>query len=304
MIIVQLMGGLGNQLQQYSLYRKMVRMGKEARLDISWFTQQDNKNKELTHRELELDRLDRLVYEVCTLEEKAQLIGSEGIAGRLRRKLLPGGVKWFRESEMYHPEIFEFEDMYISGYFACEKYYGDILYDLREKIQFPPSANPLQREMEKEIKSCCSVSIHIRRGDYLDEVNKAMFGGICTEEYYQSAIHYMLGMFPDAHFYVFSDDAAYARRMYQGDKYTVMDFNKGQDSFYDMQLMSFCKHNICANSTFSFWGARLNPNEGKVMIRPAVHKNSQVFEPERMYELWQGWTFIDRAGEIFAREER
>ena len=109
------MGGLGNQLQQYALYRKMVRMGKEARLDISWFTQQDNKNKELTHRELELDRLDRLVYEVCTLEEKAQLIGSEGIAGRLRRKLLPGGVKWFRESEMYHPEIFEFEDMYISG---------------------------------------------------------------------------------------------------------------------------------------------------------------------------------------------
>ena len=76
MIIVQLMGGLGNQLQQYALYRKMVRMGKEARLDISWFTQQDNKNKELTHRELELDRLDRLVYEVCTLEEKAQLIGS------------------------------------------------------------------------------------------------------------------------------------------------------------------------------------------------------------------------------------
>ncbi len=71
-----------------------------------------------------------------------------------------------------------------------------------------------------------------------------------------------------------------------------------------MQLMSFCKHNICANSTFSFWGARLNPNDGKVMIRPAVHKNSQVFEPERMYELWQGWTFIDRAGEIFAREER
>ena len=56
------MGGLGNQLQQYALYRKMVRMGKEARLDISWFTQQDNKNKELTHRELELERLDRLVY--------------------------------------------------------------------------------------------------------------------------------------------------------------------------------------------------------------------------------------------------
>lgn len=304
MVIVQLMGGLGNQLQQYALYRKLVRMGKEARLDTSWFAAQDMKNKDLTPRELELGRFDRLIYEVCTPEEKAELIGSEGYAGKLRRKLFPGKVKWFRESEMYHPEIFDFEDMYISGYFACEKYYGDILYDLREKIQFPPSQNPMNREMEKEIRTCQSVSIHIRRGDYLDEVNKAMFGGICTEQYYQSAIRYMMQRFPDAHFYLFSDDPAYVRGNYQGDRYTIIDWNEGRDSVYDMQLMSCCKHNICANSTFSFWGARLNPNENKVMIRPTVHKNTQTFEPERMFDLWQGWVFIDKTGQIFAEEEK
>ena len=221
MIIVQLMGGLGNQLQQYALYRKMVRMGKEARLDTSWFIEQDIKNKNLTPRELELDRFDRLIYETCTPEEKAELIGTAGYAGKLRRKFFPGKVKWFRESGMYHPEIFDFENMYISGYFACEKYYGDILYDLREKIQFPPSENPLNREMETEIRKCQSVSIHIRRGDYLDEVNKAMFGGICTEEYYQSAVRYVIQRFPDAHFYVFSDDVEYVRENYQGDRYTI-----------------------------------------------------------------------------------
>ena len=83
------MGGLGNQLQQYALYRKMVRMGKEARLDTSWFIEQDIKNKNLTPRELELDRFDRLIYETCTPEEKAELIGTAGYAGKLRRKFFP-----------------------------------------------------------------------------------------------------------------------------------------------------------------------------------------------------------------------
>ena len=300
MIIIEVAGGLGNQLQQYALYRKFVRMGKEARLDLSWFTdravQEKSKNNKVTERKLELTLFDRLVFEVCTKEEKAELIGPEGIPGKLRRKFLPGTVHWFKESQIYHPELLTFDNMYLSGYFACEKYYADILYDLREKIQFPPSENPLNQEIETEIRKCQSVSIHIRRGDYLDEVNNAMFGGICTEEYYQSAVHYVIQRFPDAHFYVFSDDVEYVRENYQGNRYTIIDWNNGKDSFYDMQLMSCCKHNICANSTFSFWGARLNPNEGKVMIRPSIHKNSQVFVKEEMEELWKGWIFIDPKG--------
>lgn len=299
MIIVELMGGLGNQLQQYALYRKLVRMRKSARLDISWFQEKRMTKEAVTARELELDRFDRLVYEVCTKEEREELIGSDGFSGRLRRKLRPGSVRWFHETDMYHPEIFSFDDMYLSGYFACEKYYGDILYDLREKLQFPPSANPLNREIAEEMRGCQSVSLHIRRGDYLDEVNKKMFGGICSEAYYKSAVEFMTERFPDSHFYVFSDDLEYAGSRCQGDRYTIVDWNRGRDSFYDMQLMSFCRHNICANSTFSFWGARLNPNEKKVMIRPAVHKNSQTFDPVVMKELWTGWRFIDRDGKRY-----
>lgn len=299
MIIIQVAGGLGNQLQQYALYRKFVRMGKEARLDLSWFDEIKGNDGEakVTSRNLELAYFDRLVYETCTGEEKERLTGSDGLLGKLRRKLLPSTIHWFHESKMYHPEILSFEDMYLSGYFACEKYYSDILYDLREKIQFPPSGNSLNPELAQEMRECASVSVHIRRGDYLNEENRAMFGNICTDAYYRKAMELIKEEVSDAHFYLFSDDISYAEQKYQGEEFTVVDINHGKDSFYDMWLMSNCKHNICANSTFSFWGARLNGNEGKIMVRPTIHKNSQVFRKEEMEELWQGWRFVSPEGQ-------
>ena len=103
---------------------------------------------------------------------------------------------------------------------------------------------------------------------------------------------------PDAHFYLFSDDISYIKGAFPGKEYTIVDLNRGKDSFYDMYLMSSCKHNICANSTFSFWGARLNPNEDKIMIRPTIQKNSQVFVKEEMEELWRGWQFISPQGKF------
>ena len=153
--------------------------------------------------------------------------------------------------------------------------------------------------MEEKMRSCNAVSIHLRRGDYLTPGNQEMFGGICTEEYYERAVRYMKEHVEDAHFFVFSDDPAHAREKYAGDEYTIVDINHGKDSFYDMWLMSKCKHNICANSTFSFWGARLNSNEEKIMIRPTIHKNSQVFVKEEMEDLWQGWVFVSPDGKVY-----
>ena len=308
MIIIQLAGGLGNQLQQYALYRKFVRLGVEARLDLSWFekvqiaergrTKGNNTIPVVTKREMELRYFDRLVFETCSREEREALIGTDGIFGKLRRKLLPFTIHKFEESQMYHPELLSFENMYLTGYFACEKYYADILYDLREKIQFPPSSNSLNQKMAERMRSGNSVSVHIRRGDYLNPENAAMFGNICTDAYYANAISMMKGMIPDAHFYLFSDDISYVKAKYIGEEYTIVDINHGRDSFYDMWLMSNCRHNICANSTFSFWGARLNPNENKVMIRPTIQKNSQVFVKEEMEDLWQGWRFISPQGKL------
>ncbi len=306
MVIIQVSGGLGNQLQQYALYRKLVRLGVEARLDISWFENEQLAKREkaidkgeavvATQRNLELRYFDRLVFETCTREEKEALIGSNRIWGKLRRKCLPFTIHWFQESKMYHPEILGFENMYLSGYFACEKYYSDILYDLRERIQFSPSNNPMNEEMAQKMRICNSVSVHIRRGDYLQPENAEIFGNICTDAYYNKAISAIKERVPDAHFYLFSDDVSYVKDNFKGEEYEVVDINHGEDSFYDMWLMSNCKHNICANSTFSFWGARLNPNEHKIMIRPTIQKNSQVFVKEEMEDLWQGWKFVSPQG--------
>ncbi len=297
MIIIEVAGGLGNQLQQYALYKKFQSLGKEVRLDISWF-REENQSRMLAKRELELNYFEGLEYKICTLKEKEKLAGGGGRAGKLRRKLLPFTIHHMREERIYHPELLSYSDMYISGYFACEKYYADILPKLRESICFPQSSNPLNYALAEEMKSCNSVSMHIRRGDYLDDKNREMFGGICTEEYYEQAIKMIKEEVPDARFYIFSDDAAYVKGKYQGEDYTVVDINHGRDSFYDIWLMSNCRHNICANSTFSFWGARLNENEDKIMIRPTIHKNSQIFVKKEMEELWRGWRFINPKGQI------
>ena len=298
MLIVEVMGGLGNQLQQYALYRKLKSMGREAKLDVSWYTKKERQEGVLAPRSLELSYFKGLPMDICTEAEKTRLAGGEGLGGKLRRKLAPGTVRHFWETDLYHPEIFSFTDMYLTGFWACEKYYADILPQLRKEIVFPSSEEARNCRTISEMKQNMSVSIHIRRGDYLDPENAALFGGICTQAYYDGAIRTVLDRCPDAHFYLFSDDPAYVREHYRGEQYTVVDWNTGVNSFYDIQLMSSCRHNICANSTFSFWGARLNPNPDKIMIRPAKHKNSQGVDPEKLHELWEGWVILDGEGRV------
>ena len=172
MIIIQLAGGLGNQMQQYAMYQKFLSIGKKVKLDISWFEEADRQKNVYAKRELELNYFKKAEYEACTKEEREAMIGSGSLAGKIKGKLFPGARKIFRESEMYHPEIFDFEDKYLYGYFACEKYYADIMETLWKQFAFPESGNPENRKMAERMHNGESISIHIRRGDYLDAENK------------------------------------------------------------------------------------------------------------------------------------
>ena len=309
MIIIKVMGGLGNQLQQYALYEKFRFLGKEAKLDISWF--EDAAQQEvLAKRSLELGQFDNLQFETASREECEALLGKgalsggggpsglAGFLGRVKRKLNPASDKHFYETDMYHPEIFSFENKYLEGHWACEKYYHDILPLLREKIRFPESGNPQNIHTAERMERENSVSVHIRRGDYLDPENAGMFGGICTDAYYETAMNHVREQLPDAHFYMFSDDPDYLKEHFQGSEYTIADWNHGADSFFDCWLMSHCRANICANSTFSFWGARLNGRKDRIAVRPAKHKNSQEIDPVQMHELWKGWVLVDETGKV------
>lgn len=297
MIIIHVMGGLGNQLYQYAMYEKLKSMGKAVKLDFYAYTQEAGDEKEW--RSLELPRFENLEYEVCTKEERTKLLdNSMAFADRLRRKLFGRQDKTFQDEGGYMPELFEKEEAYLYGFWDCEKYYEDRIPELQRKLVFPPSSNPKNDICMQQMKQEQAVSVHIRRTDYLSVAAGKRYMGICTDRYYEKAIQYIREQVENPVFYIFSDDAEYAKEHYQGEDIRIIDWNTGEDSLFDMQLMSQCRHNICANSTFSFWGARLNQNPDKLMLRPLKHDNYETITADRMHENWPGWILIDAEGNI------
>ncbi len=300
MILIRVMGGLGNQLQQFALYEKLRSMGREAKLDLGWF-RKENQEKMAAPRELELTRFQGLVLESCTNAERDRFLNRSAVARAIGRFFDISPV--FSENEMYHPEIFTWTDKYLMGYFACEKYYADRLETLRSLLVFPQAEREDRRlynvELMNEMEERYSVSIHVRRGDYLEPDNASLFSGITTDAYYEKAMALFIAREPRVHFYVFSDDTAYVSQKYDNrDRFTIVSGNSGRESMLDIQLMSHCRGNICANSTFSFWGARLNAHPDKVCVRPLVMRNNQEARPEVMHDLWDGWTLIDSKGQV------
>ena len=308
MIILQIAGGLGNQMQQYALYRKLLKCGKTVKLDLSWFGPEIQKHM-LAPREFELSLFKDLPYEECTKEEKDALIKQtlfHKFVGKVSQKLgrsASSNPKVFVETKMYHDEIFDLDDIYITGYFACQYYYDDVMAELQDLFVFPPHSIPeldqrnavLAAKMEKET----SVSVHIRRGDYLSPENVEILGNIASDKYYESAMNYFLEKDANTHFYIFTSDHEYAREHYSDEsRYTIIDWNTGKNSLQDLMLMSHCKGNICANSTFSFWGARLNKRPDRELVRTLKMRNNQEALPEVMHKYWKDWILIDENGVI------
>ncbi len=162
------------------------------------------------------------------------------------------------------------------GYWASPKYFSSLGTSIRQYIRFPEnnlSSNSL--EILKWIYNTRNVvAIHIRRGDYLTEQNRRIYGGICTDEYYRKAIDLMSNRLEDPKFIVFSNDLEYVKcTKFNSSVSKIIDFNKGRDSWQDMYLMSQADHNIIANSTFSWWGAYLNNKENNITVCPARFTN-------------------------------
>lgn len=225
MVIVKAMGGLGNQPQQYALYRKLEQMGKDARLDTSWFFDEELQAGMAAGRELELSYFVSLPYRKASEADIRSVLGRlweepESLGEKFRRKIRPAAAPSFVESDMYHEEIFDMDHRYLAGYWACDRYYADIMDILRRDIVFPPADDAAVQERNEEtarlMEETQSVSVHIRRGDYLDENNRALFGGICTEAYYNQALAYMKERLPQVRFFLFSDDIPYVRERYRG----------------------------------------------------------------------------------------
>lgn len=296
MIIIHVMGGLGNQLYQYALYEKLKELGKDVKLDLYAY-QTDTAKEDREWRSLELEWLDSLEYEVCTAKERTLMLdNSMRLQDRIRRKLTGRQNKTVEETREYMPEIYDMDNVYLYGFWNCERYYEDILPLLRQKIRFPKSKDIRNVECMDKMLQEESVSIHLRRKDYLTVADGKRYMGICTDEYYKSAMEYLETKLTNPVYYIFSDDVEYAREHFKNENMHIVDWNTEKSSMYDMKLMSCCKHNICANSTFSMWGARLNPNPDKIMIRPLHHDNYETAAAHEIKANWKNWILIDAKG--------
>lgn len=143
----------------------------------------------------------------------------------------------------------------------------DIKEKIKEAYQFPEFSTTEQKAYAEAIKGCCSIGVHVRRGDYL---NYPYLQNICTISYYHKAMAYFREKYPKkAQFYIFTNECAWAKENLHGADCYFVEGNTKTESFRDMQLMSLCKHNIVANSSFSWWGAWLNKNPGQEVIAPA-----------------------------------
>ncbi|MEO5644968.1 MAG: alpha-1,2-fucosyltransferase [Bacteroidia bacterium] len=274
MIIVNLKGGLGNQMFQYAAGLALAEKHHvDLKLDFA-FLEKSTGSAEFTKRKFELE-IFNVNFQLASAEEIHAFKGNQQkISYRVKRKFFPSLIrkKNYRYDQLNFDPAFSLlgNQVYLDGYFQSAKYFLNAEKKIRSQFHFknPPAGK--NKVLAEEISSCNSVSIHVRRGDYLSEINRGLFGNICTLDYYSKAIAIIQNEISSPHFYIFSDDVAWVKENIKTDSpMTYVDFNTGENSFEDMRLMSLCWNNIIANSSFSWWAAWLNENVAKKIIAPS-----------------------------------
>ena len=287
MVIIQMSGGLGNQMFQYALYMKLISQGKEVKFDDIIEYRSD------LARPIMLSVFG-IEYPRASWDEIVAFRDSSlKIIHRIRRRLFGRKSLEIRQKDCnFDPRLLGPDPAYLAGYFQTEKYFKDIEADIRKTFTFPDRAiMQLPADLEQRIgtyqymiEHTQAISVHIRRGDYL--LAYETHGGICTEAYYETAIAYMRARFPGAVFYIFSNEIKWAKNWLEAhylkpgeeelsDQFCLIEETTEHTGFLDMMLMSKCKHHIIANSSFSWWAAYLNAFPDKLIIAPERWFNNE-----------------------------
>lgn len=271
MIIVKLKGGLGNQMFQYAAARALaLEKNSWVYLDPSFLY--EDANGRWTQREYELDCFN-IVYKF-ERSGRVNLLRSLNHKARMRRlsesALWPFPYRNFTEQAGgFNSTFFDNPvNTYLEGYFQSEKYFVKYRDILIKEFTFHEPASDRNTTQLNEIKNATSLSIHVRRGDYVTLSAASDFHGSMTQTYYSESIRRMLELIPDINLCcVFSDDIEWAKRHIVTSVNTVfVDWNKKGSE--DLRLMMNCTHHIIANSSFSWWGAWLAEKEHSRIIAP------------------------------------
>ncbi|MCX8080644.1 MAG: alpha-1,2-fucosyltransferase [Bacteroidia bacterium] len=283
MIIVCLMGGLGNQMFQYAAGKSLsMKLNTELCLDLS-FLEKDPAGA-YTKRNFELDKLHvRYTPFPASLNGAFKHWGSKRF---LNLKFLISGYRLYKEKAfVYDDNFFKLsKNSYLIGIFQNENYFKNIRKELLSDFEFKKEFVQGTEKQMQDITNQTSVSVHIRRGDYANNPHTREYHGLCPIEYYHNAIHYMKSKLENPMFYFFSDDIEFCKKNFQSDNFFFME---NHSSYQDMHLMKHCKHHIIANSSFSWWGAWLCENQHKIVIAPKYWlKNKETKELKIIPDNW------------------
>jgi hypothetical protein len=261
MIIIQIKGGLGNQLFQYATARQVsVNQNVALKFDFTYLHNQQIYSN--TVRYFELDKLN--VNANIASEREISTVKKQRWLNYLLHNV------YQERSLRFDKNVFKAgKNCFLSGYFQSEKYFINIRDILLKELTFKePLLDQYFIKTTETIKNCNSVSLHFRRGDYITNETANKTHGLLPLEYYEKAVKLISEKVKNPFFFVFSDEIEWAKEHFKSE-FPVVFVEKSDDNLHsDFRLMSLCKHNIIANSSYSWWAAWLNQNDNKIIISP------------------------------------
>lgn len=283
MITMRLKGGLGNQLFQYAAaYALSKRLNQPFQVDFAL-------SRRMTQSQYKLNLLNIPKTRLVSGEElpkKIALLKSAYVNKALRMLRLPkhrcgNWLYWLETSDAFQKDFFTVsaESLYVDGYFQSEAYFGAYRAELLKQFvpAYPPE--PAYTKALQEIRSCCAVAVHARRGDF--QRSSSPFHYLLGEAYYRRAIEYVRERVDHPTFFCFSDDQAWAGKCFGHEPdFRFIHIQTTHRDIDDMMLMKNCRHIITANSTFSWWAAWLNEHEKALRIVPEKPFGMEGMIPE------------------------
>ena len=257
-LIVKFKGGLGNQMFQYALYKIYQQQGKNVTADVSFYITLSSGSRAFSL--LDVFKRTDIKYSPSTLLFHYEQCVDYGDMLVYQEPELPDTV--------FDQAVLDLNSGIVDGYFQSYKYPELVKEELmREFVFFTDKDKNLSELLHKMEQQEC-VAVHVRRGDY--KGLESIFGSLWDEEYYEQALKKIKTQVMNPVFYFFSDDIVWTKEHFHEENaiYIESQLFSHYEDWYDMCLMSHCKHNIIANSTFSWWGAWLNQNPDKVVIAP------------------------------------
>lgn len=257
-ITINIYGGLGNQMFQYAAGRALsLHHQVPLYLNIEWFSQ---KQLPTVMRSYQLGFFENITAPI----QKQSSFPCSGIIRRIKQSFSFSHT--IQEPHFsYWPEFFKLTPPTIlNGYWQCEKYFKNCQKEILHDFTFPMLPKKAEQLSKDIAKTPESVSVHIRRGDYISNPQTQAFHGNLHHEYYNKALEAIKYTCGNSKLFIFSDDPQWARQNFDccGHDAVIVDLNFPAAPHHDMHLMSLCKHHIIANSSFSWWGAWLGSSRG------------------------------------------